>query len=310
MIELAYKKIKIGILPEVGGRIVSLQYDGSDNLLESDASQWEEEVRPVASPSNLDFKAYNGHEVWIGPQSQWWKIQDLNPEKKDSDLFWPPDPYISYGVFEVERIGENKIILKGPESPISGIRFTKSILISDNNEVIFEVKAENIRKEPVSWDLWLVTRVNGHNLSFVPAEADQVEVSEPTHPHQGPATYKVDNGYFSFTPLLKDKEHEECTAKAFITPSRPFMASLSGKNLLTIEFAHHEPASIHPEQREVEVYSFATDHKESSLLEMEYHAPFETIPPGGFIETSEIWRIHAFDNEVSETEVIAYLDKI
>lgn len=309
MIELAYKKIRIGVLPDVGGRIVSLHYNGSENLLESDASQWEESVRPIASPTNLDFKAYNGHEVWLGPQSQWWKLQDLNPEKKDSDLFWPPDPYISYGDFEAERVGENKLVLHGPASPISGVRFTKSITITENSEVVVEAKAENVRQDPVSWDLWMVTRVNGHNLNFVPAEAKDVEVGEPTHPHQGPATYKVENGYFSFTPLLKDKEHEECTAKAFVTPSRPFMASLSGKNLLMIEFAHHDRALIHPEQREVEVYSFATDKRETSLLEMEYHAPFETIPPGGFIETAETWRIHAFAHDVTEAEVVEYLNR-
>ncbi|MBP5456741.1 MAG: DUF4380 domain-containing protein [Paludibacteraceae bacterium] len=310
MIKITYNKISLVLLPDVGGRIVSLQYDGSENLLESDPSQWDEEKRPTATPDNLDFKAYNGHEVWIGPQSQWWKHQDLNPEKKESDLFWPPDPYISSGNFQAQRIGENQIVLTGPESPISGIRFTKTITITEQNEVVIEAKATNIRPEPIAWDLWMVTRVNGHNLNFVPAEANNVEVSEPTHPYQGPATYKIENGYFSFTPLKKDKEHEECTAKAFITPSRPFMASLSGKNLLTIEFAHHEPSRIHPEQREVEVYSFATDHKESSLLEMEYHAPYETIPPGGSIETSEIWRIHTFEKEIAEAEVVAYLDKI
>ncbi|MBR4839151.1 MAG: DUF4380 domain-containing protein [Paludibacteraceae bacterium] len=309
MIELSYKKIKLTILPDVGGRIVSLQYDGSENLLESDANQWDEKERPQASPFNLDFKAYNGHEVWIGPQSQWWKHQDLNLEKKVSDLFWPPDPYISYGNFTVERPQENQLILTGPESPISGIRFTKTITITEQEEVLIEAKATNIRKEPVAWDLWMVTRVNGHNLNFVPAEANKVEVSEPTHPYQGYATYKIENGYFSFTPLLKDKEHEECTAKAFITPSRPFMASLSGKHLLTIRFAHHDPASIHPEQREVEVYSFATDKKETSLLEMEYHAPYETIPPGGSIQTSETWNIHRFEREVTKKEVIDYLEK-
>lgn len=310
MIELAYKGVKVGVLPDVGGRIVSLCFNGSGNLLESNPSQWEEASRPEATPFNLEFKAYNGHEVWVGPQSQWWKLQDLNPEKRNSDLFWPPDPYISYGRFEAERVGEDKLLLHGPDSPLSGIRLTKSITITEGGEVVVEAQAQNIRKEPVSWDLWMVTRVNGHNPNFVPAVSANVSVGAPTHPHQGHATFKVENGYFSFTPLQKDKEHAECTAKAFITPSRPFMATLSGQNLLVIEFEHHDPQTIHPEQREVEVYSFATDRKETSLLEMEYHAPFETILPGESIRTAETWSVHTFDGKVTEDEVVAYLNGI
>jgi len=317
MINLEYGDVKLGILPDVGGRIVSLQIKEGENLLKSDSKLWKQKKRPIPSPSNLDFKAYNGHEVWVGPQSLWWKRQNLNPEKFESTLFWPPDPYISYGNYTTAVKDENYIVLKGEESPISGIRLTKNIIIGEYDmiddcyNVIIEAIAENIRKEPIAWDLWMITRVNGHNLNFVPVSDEKnVSVSEPTHPYEGPAPYKIEDGYFSFTPKKKDKEHKECTAKAFITPSRPFIATLSGRDLMMIRFEHHDQKLLHPEQKEVEIYSFATDEAETSLLELEYHSPYKTIPPCGFIKTTEVWKIHRFEQDVTESDVKSYLDKI
>lgn len=317
MIYLEFESVKLGILPEVGGRIVSLQVGGSENLLKSNPDYWNEgaEKRLTPSPNNLEFREYNGHEVWLGPQSEWWRHQDLNMEKKDSLLFWPPDPYVSYGSYKIASQTETSIILEGEDSPISGVRFTKEISLIKGKDGIpmvnFIVTARNIRKSPVSWDLWMLTRVPGHNLNFVPVkDGSSISVTEPTHPHQGPATFKMENGYFSFTPLMKDKEHEECTAKAFITPSRPFIGTLSGKFLLVIGFEHHDPSTIHPEQREVEIYSFATDKAETSMLELEYHAPYVRLAPNQEMQATEHWQIIPFAQEPTEKEVVAVLNRI
>ncbi|MCB9017965.1 MAG: DUF4380 domain-containing protein [Paludibacteraceae bacterium] len=316
MIYIENGDVKLGILPDVGGRIVSLQINDGENILESDSNLWNEAKRIRPSSKNLEFKAYNGHEVWVGPQSQWWKRQSLNKEKIDSDLFWPPDPYISYDKYNIITKSDNYIVLKGHGSPISGIRFTKNIIVGEYDmtdecyNIFIEVTAENIRKKPIAWDIWMLTRVNGHNLNFVPvADEKDVTVSEPTHPHQGPAPYTIKDGYFSFTPKEKDKDHEECTAKAFISPSRPFIATLSGRTLLQIFFLHQEQQLLHPEQREVEIYNFATDRKETSLLELEYHSPYQTIPPGGVISATEVWKIHRFSKDVTESDIKSYLNK-
>ena len=305
--------LRAGILPDVGGRIVSLQRNGGANILESNPDLWNEGDAQRIIPSPLlteeeDFKAYNGHEVWVGPQSEWWKQQTLNAEKSKSSLFWPPDPYIIYDCYAILEQNEHSVVIQGTESPISGVQFTKKIAIDENGKLHFEVIARNIRKEPVKWDLWLITRVNGYNLNFVPvASAEDVQLTDPSHAHQGKAPYKIEEGFFSFTAEKMDRSYTECTGKAIITPEKPYMATLAGDNLLVIRFEKQNPADIHPEQGEVELYSFATSQRETSLLELEIHAPYKTLQPGESMRACETWEIYPFSVNATEGEVRQFL---
>ena len=286
------------VLLEVGGRIVSYNRIGQPNLLESDPKMWNESDsdRLKPAPDMLDFRGYNGHEVWLGPQSQWWKQQTLNKEKIDSDLFWPPDPYISFGNYEVLYQTRNELIIKGEDSPISGISFTKTMRIEENGNLFFEVKATNIRQTPVSWDLWLITRVNGMSKNLVPIKSpEDFYLGEPSHPWQGRPTYKIENGFFSFTPENYDGKFEECTGKAYLKTEEPVIfaqcGAQCGNEWLKLTFEHHSQAELHPEQTEIELYNFVCADPKNCLLELEYHAPYKTLQPGESMSTQSVWSV-------------------
>lgn len=284
--------VEARILLDVGGRIVSYNRIGCPNMLESDPSMWVEEDRLIPSPEMLDFRGYNGHEVWIGPQSQWWKQQTLNKEKIDSDLFWPPDPYISFGSYQIEEQTDSSLTIVGEASPISGLQMRKKMSLDESGCLLFEVEAKNVRETPVSWDLWLITRVNGHNENYVPVSFEKdVWLGEPSHPWQGNPTYKVENGYASFTPLVNDHTHEECTGKLYIKTDKPVIYAKCGEEWLKLEFEHHDPSLLHPEQTEIELYNFVHAEREKSLLELEYHAPYKTLQPGESMSTWSKWRM-------------------
>lgn len=294
LIRIENAGVEAQILLEVGGRIVSFNRVGKPNVLESDPYLWNEtaEQRLKPSPSMLDFRGYNGHEVWVGPQSQWWKQQTLNAEKIDSDLFWPPDPYVSFGSYQVVKQTANMLEIIGEPSLISGLQMRKRMTIEADGSLFFQVEATNIRKEPVSWDLWLITRVNGHNENYVPVRSSaDVFLGEPSHPWQGRPTYKVENGFFSFTPLVNDHTYEECTGKAYVKASEPVIYAHCGDEWLKLEFEHHNPAELHPEQTEIELYNFVHADREKSLLELEYHAPYKCLQPGDTMETWSRWRL-------------------
>lgn len=306
IIHITNGQTEASILSDVGGRIVSFRRKNGENVLKSDPTLWNEpaseRIKPTAD--TLDFKAYNGHEVWVGPQSLWWKQQDLNEEKKNSLLFWPPDPFISFGSYKILDQSDNRVVLESEQSPISGVVITKEIEIDCNGKLHFSATIQNMRNTPVSWDIWFVTRVNGHNLNFVPVNApEEVSLSEPSHSYQGRPRYKIEENYFSFTPLDKDPNFEECTGKAFIRSNHPIIATVCGSELFILKYTHHTPDTIHPEQSEIELYNFVHEEREKSLLELEYHSPFQKLNPGEKMKSSMTWELISLNNIKEEKEI-------
>jgi hypothetical protein len=111
-------------------------------------------------------------------------------------------------------------------------------------------------------------------------------------------------------PKEKSDKFEECTAKAFIKPEKPVIAALvDSDKILAIRFQKEDPNNIHPEQAEVEIYSFATDKSETSLIELEYHAPFKTLKPGESMKANEIWEILHYSGECNEDDLCDFFLK-
>ena len=88
---------RVGILTDVGGRIVYASLEGEKNILKSDSALWYEnkEEKPEISAYS-DFKAYNGHIVWVGPQKEWWSHQRKNLYRKFTKAIWPPDTVFNH----------------------------------------------------------------------------------------------------------------------------------------------------------------------------------------------------------------------
>jgi len=83
LISLSNGTIEIGLLPEVGGRLVRVSLTGQANIIQSDTTLWNEpsSQRPSLNPLK-PFKAYNGEINWVSPQSEWWVKQDSFPDLK------------------------------------------------------------------------------------------------------------------------------------------------------------------------------------------------------------------------------------
>jgi hypothetical protein len=309
VIYLARNEIKVGLLPDVGGRIVHLSTAGSENVLKSDPDLWNEPEgeRPKPTP-DTGFKAYNGHIVWLGPQSEWWLHQDVNPALKEKASPWPPDPYLIYGHYKTIGQTDHFIVLQSPESPITGMQLTKKIELRENGEIYFEVTGKNTRDEDISWDLWLNTRLDGYQKCYVPVgEKGIVRMDSEQTAKKDTMLYEVVDGYFTFLPQLPSGDKKIRVAKAFLYPARPLIAAFTGDALFMIHFDKHVMDEIHPEQALVEIYNAVTPDDEDALLELEYHAPYKTLKPGESMKAHEIWQVFPYDGGDSEKEQLDFL---
>ena len=309
LIFLRNAHIEVGILPEVGGRVVLLRKPGCENVLKADPRLWKDSAAQKPDISAFSaFKAFNGHIVWIGPQNEWWIHQDLNLYRRENKAVWPPDPYLIYGKFDVTAQNDTMIRMAGPKSPISGIRLYKEIAIDREGIVTFTATAENVRDENVSWDLWMNTRLRGFARCWVPIKENGVLDLVKQDDEKSEATpYKIMDGLFTYLPSIPKKPKKEQVQEAHLNPSAGFMVGIDREQMLVIRFAKLDSEVIHPNHGQVELYSFIDETGEEPLLELELHGAYRTLRPGEILSLAETWQVIRYSGNPIDEEQIEFI---
>jgi len=288
--------IVVTILTNAGGRVVSLRRQHGVNLLKSDSLYWDTSFpEPLSDCVNANIPPLNGHIVWLGPQCDWWQQQDLQPQLKSDTAQWPPDPYLIYGENQVLSISPTRVVMAGPASPISGVQLTKEVSITSSGKVRFTVNARNTRQEPVSWDLWLNTRLTGSAFCYIPIKTDGVRRIESNFvPGAQTMPWEIADNTFSFLPGPPTNGAELRHAKAYLDPSGSEFYAFTRQDMLTVQFESYSSKQIHATQTMVEIYNRQTKQDADSLLELEYHGPYRTLNPGESMSTAEEWEVRPY----------------
>ena len=280
-----------------GGRGLAWHLQGEPNVLKIGEAV-DAQPRPQVSAQAGDI-AYLGHDVWVGPQSQWWLHQDANRQRRQAAANWPPDPFLSLAETRLIERTDAEIVLEGGDSPVTGIRLRKTFALSprDPNTLLLTAEARNVRATPVAWDLWFNTRVAASTRVFVPAaSADDfdLQAAEPQAGIESPQ-HQWSAGLFELTAQWADADTVQ-RGKYRLQPSAGWMAGFAGRQVLVIRFEHQPRERIHPEQGQVELYLDAPARAPGDgLLEMEIHAPYRTLAPGGHMQAGERWTLLRYD---------------
>lgn len=285
--------LRLTVTPALGGRVLGLQRTGKANFLKIGEAV-ESLPRPRAA-ADADDIAYLGHDVWVGPQSEWWLHQQVNPARRLARANWPPDPYLGLATTQVVQRTPALLALAGVESPVSGVQLRKRFALSSERPDSIEVQAEarNVRDQPVAWDLWFNTRVPAATRVFVPVSGDaDVRVQPNAEGFDIPA--HVNAGGMFVLSATDDPGAQR--GKFLLQPAAGWMAGFQGRQVLVIRFAHQPREHIHPEQGLVELYVDApAGDAASGLLEMEVHAPYRQLAPGASMQAAERWTLLRYD---------------
>jgi hypothetical protein len=253
---------------------------------------------------------YNGHIVWLGPQRKWWSDQRVHGRRRQRRAIWPPDPFLVRAAFEISSQTSSRIVMVGPESPVSGVQLTKSISVAPDGVVTFRASARNTRRRPVAWDLWFNTRLDGYSRCYVPVAGHRnVSMSVSPRPRIGVMPWQLRDGYFTFAPVAPSAEQKSRSAKAYLYPTAGRIAAFRSRQLLVLQFPRHPRGSIHPSQGLVEVFNSTTHRRGGALLELEYHAPFVTLEPGESMHATQRWELHPYDGGSNGEEQFRFLSK-
>ncbi|MBI9072969.1 MAG: DUF4380 domain-containing protein [Melioribacteraceae bacterium] len=285
-------KTKVGIFPEAGGRIVAVHRNGGENILKSDSKLWNYEFdKPVDERIYNKKLPFNGHIVWVGPQTDWWTQQDVIPELASNESRWPPDPYLIYGDHLIDRLTDKYAKIISPKSKYTGLQLKKTITVDEDGIIRFNVEAENIRDEEVAWDLWLNTRMDGFTKVYVAVESEtDIRMEYRLKDKMQKMPHKINKGYFYFDPQFPSDGNMRRLGKALIHPSVNKLFAFTDEEMFVIRFKKYDRSLTHSEHGMIEIYNTVSSDG-NSLLELEYHSPYKKLKPTEKMSSKETWKI-------------------
>ncbi|WP_296953110.1 DUF4380 domain-containing protein [uncultured Massilia sp.] len=307
--------VRATVTAAIGGRLLSFALRGQPNFLLLDAAAGDPAAPVDAAGDNVP---YFGHEVWVGPQSEWWVHQDANPQRAAARAAWPPDPWLNLSRYEVEASGPAAVTLRGPASPVSGVALRKryALVVGRPDTLRLDARATNRRATGVAWDLWFNTRVPADTHVYVPvAHAGDVR-AVPAQADRPAPRYRVDAGILALdvpahgaaSAATSDAAGGAPKGKMFLQPAAGWIAAFRGDQALLIRFDHQPRAAIHPEQGQVELYQDGGDiGADAGVLELEVHAPYRKLAPGAAMDAHELWTILPYRGAATPAAHLAFL---
>jgi hypothetical protein len=143
--------LRLGLVPELGGRLLSVRHRGVE-LLWRNPALLGDDLRGEYAPNSGrmgDWVNYGGDKTWPAPQG--WDGPDQWPG--------PPDPVLDSGPYSVAADGDTVTMTSAPD-PRTGLRFVRAVTILDDGYRL-DLRAENVSERPVRWALWNVTQFPG-----------------------------------------------------------------------------------------------------------------------------------------------------
>ena len=301
--------LELEVSPRLGGRVLHFSAPGAPNLLRvGDAVRGQPDPKVDGDAGDI---GYLGHQLWVGPQGDWWRDQDVNPERRAQAAAWPPDPWLAYAPVKLLEHTRSRVSLQGVDSPVSGVRLDSSYTILPHrpDTLALDVRMHNIRERPVARDIWFNTRVRADTRVFVPvADAAHARIRSDIDDDYDGLVGVTGEGVFTLElqPAALGKQGRR--GKVFIQPSAGWMAGFSQGQAFLVRFDLQPRGRIHSEHGQVELYQqWRPDAPADSLLEMEVHGRYATLAAGEAASAREWWTVRRYTGPETREAQLQFL---
>lgn len=288
------------ITPDLGGRIIQLEFNGA-NLFWENPALFGKSSPETGLDENGEWMNYGGEKLWPAPQG--W----------DNDRQWggPPDPVLDGGVYASEIRDGQTVHLRSKVDPVTGIRFERTIeMIPGTSGVAINATMTNEGKKDIRWGIWsnaqLDASVNGKRN-------EKFKVYCPINPDSKfVRSYNVLFGLVNNPQWQADRESGLMTihymhhvGKAVLDSPGGWLASVNGETgNVFVQCFDYEADREYPDNASVEVWTqglgsfyawgkvnaMSNDTaKNPYLVESETISPFAELKPGESYEYRYKW---------------------
>ncbi len=278
--------MEIGVTRGCGGRTVVMRASGGENLLQARPENWREQATNARMPDlDAPWSQDAGQVVWLGPQSRFWADQNVSKDPLMSARGWPPDPFLTEAPYEEVEHTRNRLVLRGPHSPVSQVTLTKTWTVLDDGRIRFEAEARNTGEKTIRKGLWFNLRALPAAKVYVPVAS----VKKVRRTGDAAVPFRYADGFVEIGLPRLAPGQERVDEKFFVEPSRGVIAASVPGGFLVLEFEPTAPDKVAEGQAPVEIYRLA-ERTGPGLLELEQHGPECELSPGDTMRRAETWR--------------------
>lgn len=275
--ELHSGDVSVGIVPAIGGRIMSLIFKGQELLYVDPSSAGR--VYPVATwndlskaKKDLGFCVWGGDKTWIAPQTSW--LEGVPPLDLDASSY------------RIDWEGSTAV-MSSVACRETGLQVIRKISL-ENEKVFLSETLRNCSSAPVTKGLWNVTQV-----------ARPCHFSIPSLPGAFRDYHFEDASLPAYTHVLDPDLgilNIDCTRSDLFKiggePSKgelDILLNREGRSILWKKVFDHRPGAVYAHGSKVEVFNSAV----SPYAEIELHAPLVTLRPDDEVTLNQYWQISA-----------------
>jgi len=153
-VELRAEGVHAVIVPELGGRMLSLRFDGREvlwhdpDLLDDDLQPRHPITRPALGSGFGGWQNWGGDKTWPAPQSL--------PGSADG---WPgpPDGVLDSGEYRVVEVDRHAVLLRSDIEPHTGLRIERELRV-EAGAIIVRSTVVNAAGPAARWAAWEVAQ--------------------------------------------------------------------------------------------------------------------------------------------------------
>ncbi len=287
--------LTLGIVPQIGGRIMSLTQKGEELLFVQEQFRGQsvdlskvEDLR--AEKKRLGFRVWGGDKTWVSPEEEWW-------EKT-------PPLDLDCGVYTCE-VKDKKIEMVSPVCRETGLKIIRQVELKDERTVILNQTLINESKQPQKRGIWNVTQLRRPWDIIWPCTKDKVNAVHDEGLKEN-AESKVAELFYSsamkegLTKIACD-DRTHFKFRAFVSHGVVIGLKRSKKGLLS--FARHFDINFDEDYPHNDTVVEVYNAKDYEYLEVEVHGPLVELKPKGKVQHKQIWQIKRLDSEKDALDV-------
>jgi len=284
---LSIGDISLGITPQIGGRIISLTFEGEELFFVQKEHQGEivdlkmvDDLR--AKKKELGFRLWGGDKTWVAPQSEWWeKIPPLD---------------LDAGQYDIE-VGPTDVVMTSPICRETGLQIIRRVELKEDGTIMLDQTFSNTGNKPIERGIWDVTQMMRPFEVYLPGSKENFRA------------YK-DEGLIEDVQT-KIEEHEGCMKISCNDATHfKFGGFINQGSIVAVRRSEFEEIKFvrtfkidadanYAHQAMVEVYN----SPQYPYCEIEVHAPLVRLEKGEHVSHRQEWNVFRRLKQTDESKL-------